>query len=91
MTVWIHSSTLGIEKNCFDGTKRVARILVWGQEQHGVRTAVLATFIAKLRVYEPALVDLIREVATHIRTWAVTKATTTSIALVKTRSGVAKT
>jgi hypothetical protein len=66
MTVWIHSSTLGIEEKCFDGMKRVARILVWGQEQHGVRAAVLAAFIAKLRAYEPALVDLIREVATHM-------------------------
>jgi hypothetical protein len=66
MTVWIHSSTLGIEDNCFEGTKRVARILVWGQEQHGIRAAVLAMFIAKIRAYEPALVDLIREVATHM-------------------------
>ena len=29
VTVWIHSSTLGIEEKCFRGMVRVSRILVW--------------------------------------------------------------
>jgi hypothetical protein len=65
VTVWVHSSTLGIEENCFEEMKRVSRILVWGPEPHDVcaplqvDAAVLGAFIAKLRAYEPALVDAI--------------------------------
>jgi hypothetical protein len=89
VTVWIHSSTLGIEKKCFEGTQhrfprqrgrvhlgsqrmvleRVSRILVWGPEHnqiHTVTAAVLGMFIAKLRAYEPDLVDLIRDFARHM-------------------------
>jgi hypothetical protein len=77
VTVWIHSSTLGIEKKCFEWMKRVSRILVWDAEPHAVHAAVLGVFIAKLKAYEPALVDLIIGVVTHnngeihrVREWA---------------------
>jgi hypothetical protein len=70
VTVWIHSSTIGIEVKCFGGMRRVSRILVWGPEPHDVgtpppvvATAVMGMFVAKLRAYEPALVDLIRTVS----------------------------
>ena len=68
VTLWIHSSTQGIEKKCFGGMKRVSRILVWGSEHDAVDAvdaAVLGMFIAKLKAYEPALVDLIIGVVTH--------------------------
>jgi hypothetical protein len=74
VTVWIHSSTLGIEKKCFDEMECVSRILVWGPEQHGdgtpspvVAAAALRALVKKLAAYEPALVDHIHElVATHM-------------------------
>jgi hypothetical protein len=77
VTVWIHNSTQGIEKNCFSSiewVERVSRILVWGQEPHDdgthppfVAAAVLGAFVAKLAAYEPALVDHIHQlVATHM-------------------------
>jgi hypothetical protein len=73
VTVWIHNSTLGIEKNCFLGMKCVSRILVWGQPHDNgtpspvVAAAVLRELVKKLRAYEPALVDHIHElVATHM-------------------------
>jgi hypothetical protein len=74
VTVWIHSSTHGIEKGCFEWMKRVrvSRILVWGPEDHddgtpphAVEAATLHLFIARLRAYEPDLVDLIYGFATH--------------------------
>jgi len=52
--------------------KRVSRILVWGAEPQDacaplhVDAAVLGVFIAKLAVYEPALVDLILGFVTHM-------------------------
>ena len=61
MTMWIHSSTIGIEEKCF------GEMSVWGPEPHDVgtppvvATAVLGVLIAKLRAYEPDLVDLIRK------------------------------
>jgi hypothetical protein len=73
VTVWIHSSTLGIERGCFEWMKRVSRILVWGPEDHddgtpphAVEAAMLHLFIAKLRAYEPDLVDLIQGFAKHM-------------------------
>jgi hypothetical protein len=65
VTVWIHSSTLGIEKECFERMRNTSRILVWGPEQHAVETVVLYKFIAKLGAYEPALVDTICAFAAH--------------------------
>jgi hypothetical protein len=69
VTVWIHKSTLGIEKACFavPSMENVFRICVWGPEPPNVgvplhtRADVLCVFVAKLGAYEPALVDLIRE------------------------------
>jgi hypothetical protein len=76
VTVWIHSSTLGIEKNCFRGIPRrgdmpngaqwmesVSRILVYPEPR--VEAAVLGALIAKLRAYEPDVVDAIHEMVTH--------------------------
>jgi hypothetical protein len=73
VTVWIHSSTLGIGENCFRWmTKRLSRILVSSPEPHDVGThppvvaaAALSLLIAKLAAYEPALVDLIHGLPTH--------------------------
>jgi hypothetical protein len=59
VTVWIHSSTLGIEKSCFEGMKCVSRILVCDPEPHAVDAVVLCLLIAKLRAYEPDVVDFI--------------------------------
>jgi hypothetical protein len=66
VTVWIHSSTLGIEKKCFEHMRNTSRILVCGPAQHAVETVVLYMFIAKLGAYEPALVDTIHAFATHM-------------------------
>jgi hypothetical protein len=74
VTVWIHSSTLGIEKRCFVGMERVSRILVSGHESHapggplhaGASAPALGAFVAKLGTYEPALVGLIREFAGYM-------------------------
>ena len=50
----------------------MSRILVWGPEPHDVgtppvvATAVLGVLIAKLRAYEPDLVDLIRKLVTDM-------------------------
>jgi hypothetical protein len=71
VTVWIHSSTLGIEKQCFHGMlvdrmKHVSRIRVCDAEPHCVeRPAVLGMLITNLRAYEPDLVDLIHAFVTH--------------------------
>jgi hypothetical protein len=65
VTVFIHSSTLGIEKKCFHGMKRVSRILVSGPEPPAVKAATLGVIIAKLRAYEPDLVDDIRRLVPH--------------------------
>jgi hypothetical protein len=71
VTVWIHSSTLGIEKECFDEKEFVSRILVWGAEPHDVcaplhvDAAVLGMLIGMLRAYEPDLVDTILGFVTH--------------------------
>jgi hypothetical protein len=67
VTVWIHSSTLGIEKGCFKGMRRVSRILVrCGPQPHDVKAAVLGMFITTLRAYEPALVDTICGFVRHM-------------------------
>jgi hypothetical protein len=68
VTVWIHSSTLGIEEVCFALMQRVSRILVWDLVPDvpvRVDAAVLGMFIAKLRAYEPALADIILGFVTH--------------------------
>jgi hypothetical protein len=77
VTVWIHSSTLGIEEKCFRKLcemECVSRILVWGPEMYDngapspvVAAALLHALVKKLAAYEPALVDHIHElVATHM-------------------------
>jgi hypothetical protein len=67
VTVWIHSSTLGIEKGYFKGMRRVSRILVrCGPQPHDVKAAVLGMFVTKLRAYEPALVDTICGFVRHM-------------------------
>jgi hypothetical protein len=68
VTVWIHSSTLGIDDGCFREMTRVSRILVWGPEPEppAIEAAVLRLFIAKLAAYEPALVYLIRNLVTRM-------------------------
>jgi hypothetical protein len=68
VTLWIHSSTLGIAKEGFvvEGIERVCRILACGPEPHtDVAAAVLCAFIAKLKAYEPALVDAILGFISH--------------------------
>jgi hypothetical protein len=66
VTVWIHSSTLGIEDKCVHGMSRVSRILAQDPEAHDVGASppvaapALRMLIAKLGAYEPALVDSIR-------------------------------
>jgi hypothetical protein len=70
VTVWIHSSTQGIEKKCFyeieiPKMKCVSRILVSAPEHRDVKAVVLGIFMAKLRAYELDLVDLIIAFVTH--------------------------
>jgi hypothetical protein len=58
VTVWIHSSTIGIDAACFDRCpkmKLVSRIRLWGPEPRAVEVSDLRVFMA----YEPDVVDVI--------------------------------
>ena len=74
LTLWIHHTTIGIAKSCFEiAGSRFSRILTQRQpEQIVVNTsspseAVLAALIGKIAAYEPDLVDVIHAFATHDR------------------------
>lgn len=71
VTLLVHSATLGIERECFVGLatlgmSQVSRVAVWGERSYDdVGTAALGMIIAKLRAYEPDVVDRIHGFVTH--------------------------
>ena len=75
VTVWVHSSTLGIGSGCFralgyGGAQgvRVCRVFVCRpppEVHQRASAAALGVFIARLRAHEPDIVDDIRDLARH--------------------------
>jgi hypothetical protein len=73
VTLWLDSTTVGIEAECFCTARcfmrRVSRILVWQPELADAlaspTASALGAFAKKLGAYEPALVDHVRGFVKH--------------------------